>query len=72
MSNLKDLLQPLRTAAAAFFRYEVALRREGSAVHVGLEERPRPEAARRSRVDVAAQHEQEDPGGLAAARAGAA
>jgi len=59
MSNLKDLLQPLRTAAAAFFRYEVALRREGSAVHVGLEERPRPEAARRSRVDVAAQHEQE-------------
>jgi hypothetical protein len=59
MSNLKDLLQPLRTAAAAFFRYEVALRREGSAVHVGLEERPRPEAARRRRVDVAAQHEQE-------------
>jgi hypothetical protein len=59
MSNLKDLLQPLRTAAAAFFRHEVALRREGSAVRVGLEERPRPKAARHSRVDAAAQHEQD-------------
>jgi hypothetical protein len=59
MNPLKDLLQPLRVAAAAFFRHDVAVRREGDSVRFALEERPRPKAARRSRSEAAVQHEQE-------------
>lgn len=58
MSTLDLLMQPLRSAAAAFFKHDVALRREGDSVRIALEPRaadgrkaPTREEVKRRKVD---------------------
>jgi hypothetical protein len=59
MSALNRLLDPFRTAAAAFFKHDVAVRREGQAVKLVLEERPRQGQARKpSRAETIERKEQ--------------
>ncbi|MBX3600909.1 MAG: hypothetical protein KF863_09795 [Rubrivivax sp.] len=59
MSALLKLFDPLRQAAAAFFRHDLALRRDDSGVHVVLEERPAPGQPRPpTRAEAAAAKEQ--------------
>ena len=65
MNPLLRLLDPLRKAAAAFFKHDVALRRKEGAVHVVLERRPpggkaKAKAKAPSREEVAARKDQEE------------
>ncbi len=59
MSALQKLLQPLRQVAAAFFRHDLALRRDEAGMHVVLEERPAPGEGRKpTRAEAAAAKDQ--------------
>ncbi|MBX3633848.1 MAG: hypothetical protein KF683_00365 [Rubrivivax sp.] len=59
MSALLKLFDPLRQAAAAFFRHDLKLERNGAGVHVVLEERAAPGKPRPpSRAEAAAAKEQ--------------
>ena len=60
MTAINVLLQPLRHAAAAFFKHEVAVRREGDSVRLVLEERPRERQRQPSRTEIAARKEKEE------------
>lgn len=57
MSTLKSLIQPLRAAAAAFFKHDLAVQREGKSVRVVLEERGPGGEKKPSRAEVAARKE---------------
>jgi len=53
MSALSSLLKPLARAAAAFFKHDLTVRREGEVVRVVLEERPRVPSKRVQRDEAA-------------------
>jgi len=59
-SALGRLARSLRHAAAAFFKHDLALRREGSALHLVLEERPAAAARKPGRIEQAQRKEGED------------
>ena len=50
MSALLNLFDSLQRAAAAFFKYDVALKRDGTGLHLALEDRPEPEQKRKKRA----------------------
>jgi hypothetical protein len=61
MRSLSRLLDPLRTAAAAFFRHDLSVRRDGGAVKLVLEERPRSAPLREpSRAEIVDRKEREE------------
>jgi hypothetical protein len=61
MSPLARLLNPLRTAAAAFFKHDVALRRAEGGMHIVLEQRPRKGQPKEpSRAELAARKDKQD------------
>jgi len=60
MNPMQRLLQPLRQAAAAFFKHDLALRRDGTEVRLVLEQRPKGEGRPPSRAEVAARREKEE------------
>lgn len=53
MSSMQRLLRPLRQVAAAFFKHDLALRRDGVELRLVLEERPRAPARTPSRAELA-------------------
>lgn len=57
MSPFARILHPLRQAAAAFFKHDIALRREGDGVHIVLEERKAKAVRKPSRAEVTEQRE---------------
>ena len=61
MSTLNRLFDPFRSAAAAFFKHDLAVRREGEVVKLVLEERPRPGQPRRpTRAEMIERKEKEE------------
>lgn len=60
MQAFNRLLQPLRAATAAFFKHDIAVRREGDAVKLVLEERPASLDDRQMRVEAAARKDKEE------------
>lgn len=60
MSTFHRLFQPLRAAAAAFFRHDLTLRRDGDAVRLALEQRDGPKSSRQSRAEAVVQREKEE------------
>ena len=60
LGPMQRLVQPLRHAAAAFFKRDLALRREGSALHLVLEERPAAAPRRPSRAEQAQRKDGEE------------
>lgn len=60
MSTFHRLFQPLRAAAAAFFKHDLTLRRDGDAVRLALEQRDGPKSSRQSRAEAAVQRENEE------------
>ncbi|MDE2614118.1 MAG: hypothetical protein KGL78_11800 [Burkholderiales bacterium] len=57
---MQRLLHPLRQAAAAFFKHDLALRREGAEVRLVLEQRPKEAARPPSRAELAGRKEKEE------------
>jgi len=57
---LQRLVRPLRHAAAAFFKRDLALRREGLALHLVLEERPAAAPLELGRAEQARRKDGED------------
>lgn len=57
MSSLQRLFRPFRHAAAAFFKHDLAVRREGHEVRLVLEERPRSKSETPSRAEQAQRKE---------------
>ena len=53
MSSMQRLLRPLRQVAAAFFKHDLALRRDGVEVRLVLEERPKAAPRTPSRAELA-------------------
>lgn len=61
MSALNRLFDPFRTAAAAFFKHDLAVRRDGPTVKLVLEERPRPgQPPKPTRAEMIARKEKEE------------
>jgi hypothetical protein len=61
MRSLARLFDPLRVAAAAFFRHDLSVRRDGDAVKLVLAERPRSAPVRKpSRAEIVARKEKEE------------
>jgi hypothetical protein len=64
MTALSRILQPLRSLVAAFFRHDLAVRRDGDVVRLVLEERPRernePQVPKVSRVALTERKEREE------------
>jgi hypothetical protein len=60
MTTLNRLFSPLRNAAAAFFKHDLAVRREGAQVRLVLEERPAEGRAKESRVEQSQRKEKEE------------
>lgn len=61
MRSLARLFDPLRVAAAAFFRHDLSVRRDGDAVKLVLAERPRSAPARKpSRAEIVDRKEKEE------------
>lgn len=61
MNAISRLLLPLRTAAAAFFKHDLALRRDGQAMVLVLEQRPEPGKPRPpTRAELGARKDKEE------------
>lgn len=60
MSAIQRFLRPLRQAAAAFFKHDLAVRREGAEVRFVLEQRAKDKPAKPSRAELAARKHKEE------------
>lgn len=60
MTTFNRLFSPLRQAAAAFFKHDLAVRREGAQMRLVLEQRPAEGKVKESRADQAQRKENEE------------